>query len=203
MLIFAQPYRILLIINIMETRKILLAVDLQKDFIDGSLTVPEAWKVIPVINEVKRHFDLVCFTLDWHPVDHCSFKANGGIWPAHCVQHTAGASLPDSVFEGLEKERIRFILKGMDSSKEEYGALSEIKAGEQDCFKAGDEVVVCGIAAEYCILNTLTNVFNFSKELGFTVKVYLPGTAKFESYDTLLEYMDANGIGQYLPPEEK
>ena len=38
----------------MANRKILLAVDLQKDFIDGTLTVPGAYLVIPEINKVKN-----------------------------------------------------------------------------------------------------------------------------------------------------
>ena len=91
---------------------ILLAVDLQKDFIDGTLTVPGAAGVLPAINAVKNQFDRVYFTLDWHPVNHCSFKAQGGPWPVHCVHHTAGASIPDHMLEGLAEDRMRFILKG-------------------------------------------------------------------------------------------
>ena len=86
---------------------ILLAVDLQKDFIDGTLTVPGAAGVLPAINAVKNQFDRVYFTLDWHPVNHCSFKAQGGPWPVHCVHHTAGASIPDHMLEGLAEDRMR------------------------------------------------------------------------------------------------
>lgn len=181
----------------MDRRKILLAVDLQKDFIDGTLTVKDAYKVIPIINEAKKAFDFVYFTLDWHPTDHCSFKAQGGLWPAHCVQHTAGASLPDSVLEGLDESRMRFILKGYKSDKEEYGAFSEITPEISDMFHKDDEVVVCGIAAEYCVLETLKNLYGLSRKIGFTVKVFLKGTARFDSYDTVLEFMAANSIEQY------
>ena len=43
-------------------RKILVAVDLQKDFIDGSLTVPGAADFIPVINGAKKKFGHVLST---------------------------------------------------------------------------------------------------------------------------------------------
>lgn len=175
-------------------RKILLAVDLQKDFIDGSLAVDGAAEVIPHINGIKSKFNLVYFTLDWHPLDHCSFKEQGGPWPKHCVHHTAGASLPDSVLEGLKEADTRFILKGCSSQTEEYGAFASTEAGVQDLFRAGDEVTVCGIAAEYCVLETLRNVVRLSRKVGFTVRVFLPGTAKFASYDTLLAYMAENGV---------
>ena len=123
----------------MANRKILFAVDLQKDFIDGTLTVPGAASVLPVIDSVKGRFDLVYFTLDWHPVNHCSFREQGGPWPVHCVHHTAGASLPDSVLAGLEEERMRFILKGRRPEREEYGARLESLA---DFVEGRDEVVV-------------------------------------------------------------
>lgn len=178
----------------MDKRKILLAVDLQKDFIDGTLTVPGAATVIPEINRVKKDFDLVYFTLDFHPLGHCSFKEQGGPWPVHCVHHTAGASIPDEVFEGLEESKVRFILKGRRPEREEYGAFVDFDIENQDLFRKGDEVVVCGIAAEYCVLETLKNLYEISRKIGFTVRVFLGGTAKFENYDTVLAFMEENGI---------
>lgn len=183
----------------MKKRTILLAVDLQKDFIDGTLTVPEAYKVIPVINAVKADFDLVYFTLDWHPVNHCSFKEQGGPWPPHCVHHTAGASLPDCVLEGLEEHRMRFILKGRRPEREEYGAFVDVDPANQDLFQKGDCVVVCGIAAEYCVLETLKNLYAISEAVGFQVRVYLDGTARFESTDTVTAFMKEKGIKEYKP----
>ena len=178
----------------MTGRKILLAVDLQKDFIDGTLTVPGAYLVLPEINRVKKDFDLVYFTLDWHPIGHCSFKEQGGPWPVHCVHHTAGASIPDEVLEGLDEARIRFILKGRRPEREEYGAFVDFDCDNQDLFQPGDEVVVCGIAAEYCVLESLKNLYAISQRIGFTVKVFLGGTAKFDSHDTVVAFMAENGI---------
>ena len=77
----------------MAGRKILLVVDAQRDFIDGSLAVPGAEAIIPEINRIKGGFDNVYFTLDWHPKDHCSFKGNGGTWPgALCPLHKGSKS---------------------------------------------------------------------------------------------------------------
>lgn len=181
----------------MADRKILVAVDLQKDFINGSLAVPGAAAVLPEIKRIIPEFDLVYFTLDWHPLDHCSFREQGGPWPPHCVHHTAGASLPDSVLDGLDEKKLRFVLKGCLSGKEEYGAFSGTDAAEQDYFMPGDEVTVCGIAAEYCVRETLMNIVGLSEKVGFKVSVYLPGTARFSSYDTLLAFMEESGTGRY------
>ena len=178
-------------------RNILLAIDLQKDFIYGSLTVPGATQVLPAINEVKDRFDLVYFTLDWHPVNHCSFREQGGPWPVHCVHHTAGAALDESVLNSLPEEKTRFILKGCVQGPEEYGAFVGFDPEHQDLFEPGDEVVICGIAAEYCVLESLKNLYAISRKVGFGVKVYLEGTAKFASYDTVKAFMAENGIQEY------
>jgi len=73
----------------------LLIIDVQNDFLppDGALAVPDGEDVIAPINELlaSDRFGLVIATRDWHPPDHHSFKAQGGPWPEHCVQDTAGA----------------------------------------------------------------------------------------------------------------
>lgn len=178
-------------------RNILLAIDLQKDFIYGALTVPGATQVLPAINEVKNDFDYVYFTLDWHPVNHCSFREQGGPWPVHCVHHTAGAALDPGVLEGLPEEKMRFILKGRVQSPEEYGAFVGFDPDNQVLFERGDVVVICGIAAEYCVLESLKNLYAISEKIGFTVKVYLKGTARFDSYDTVLAFMAEKGLEEY------
>lgn len=191
----------------MTGRKILLVVDAQRDFIDGTLAVPGAEAIIPEINRIKGGFDNVCFTLDWHPKDHCSFIGNGGPWPEHCVHYTMGASLADSLLDGLDEADTRFILKGRDKSREEYGAFpealhqngsdsSESGTSANRLFRKGDNVTVCGIAAEFCVLETLKNVFRLSHKTGFKVNVFLKGTAGFDS-TPLREWMAANGVDEY------
>ena len=173
-------------------RKILVAVDLQNDFIDGSLTVPGSGSVIPVINASKHNYDLVYFTIDWHSVGHCSFREQGGPWPVHCVHHTVGAAIPDSVIKDMEEGKMRFYHKG--HLVEQYGAFADLTPSTQDWFLPGDEVTVCGIASEYCVLETLKNIQAIAAEVGFKVRIWLEATAKFDNYDSLLEFSRSAGI---------
>ena len=67
---------------ILKPRTALIVVDVQNDFIEeppkGSLTVSNAKIIIPVINELihKSNFDVIVYTYDWHPSNHCSFLEN-------------------------------------------------------------------------------------------------------------------------------
>lgn len=67
----------------------LLVIDVQYDFIDGSLALKncpakqEAYDVIPIINNLidKYPFDVVVYTYDYHPEDHISFFENLKLYP--------------------------------------------------------------------------------------------------------------------------
>lgn len=71
----------------------LVVVDVQNDFIDGSLALingparQDGADVIPVVNSLieafQAHSATIVYTLDWHPQDHVSFHAN-----LHLRKHT-------------------------------------------------------------------------------------------------------------------
>ena len=69
----------------------LVIVDVQNDFIDGSLALKncpakqEGAEVVPVINNLINTvpFNTIAYTLDWHPPDHCSFHENVHLRPLH------------------------------------------------------------------------------------------------------------------------
>ena len=187
-----------------EPANIMVVVDLQKDFIDGNLPATDGTSVVEPVKNVLTKFDKVYFTLDWHPWNHCSFKANGGIWPQHCVRYTVGAALPDGILDNLDIDNVRFLPKGQAQDKEEYGQFENTKGDDQDLFVddqdlfvKGDKVVVCGIAAEYCVLETLKNLVRLSQEVGFELSVYLEGVASIETVDPLVTYMNENNIKIY------
>lgn len=68
----------------------LLIVDVQNDFLPGgSLAVSRGDEVVPALNQYLGAFEAqglpVYATRDWHPERHCSFRAQGGPWPPHCM----------------------------------------------------------------------------------------------------------------------
>ncbi|KAI3385381.1 hypothetical protein SNEBB_009851 [Seison nebaliae] len=77
--------------NLIKPKSALIVVDVQNDFVDGSLALrhcdarQEALEIIPFINRMidEVSFDLIVYTYDWHPKDHISFFENINIWPIH------------------------------------------------------------------------------------------------------------------------
>jgi nicotinamidase/pyrazinamidase len=55
---------------------VLLAVDLQADFMPGgALAVEDGDTIVPLVNALARRFANVVVTQDWHPAGHASFAS--------------------------------------------------------------------------------------------------------------------------------
>ena len=83
--------------------KILIVVDMQKDFVDGSLGTPEAQAIVPLVAEtIKQMADpnTVCiFTKDTHEHFYLNTLEGKNLPVEHCIAGTTGHSIVDEVFE--------------------------------------------------------------------------------------------------------
>ncbi|CCW71311.1 unnamed protein product [Phytomonas sp. Hart1] len=139
----------------------LIVVDFQNDFAQstGSLYVPHSETLIPKINQLflQHHFRISVATMDWHPENHSSFKTNGGLWPVHCVRGTPGAALHPDLNEAYLQVVFR---KGTRAEFESYSAFVDTSgnaSGLEGLLRSlgVQRVVVCGIALDYCVFETV------------------------------------------------
>ena len=130
----------------------LIIVDVQNDFCPGgALAVPRGDEVVPIINQLLEQRWLSVATKDWHPADHCSFKAHGGPWPPHCVQGTAGAELHPE----LAATKIQVVItKGSHPDRDAYSGFQGTELAKLLRESGVNRVVVCGLATDYCVRAT-------------------------------------------------
>lgn len=165
--------------------KALIVVDMQRDFVGGTLAVPHAADVIlPIINRVTDHnyasdHRLVIVTRDWHPENHVSFRENpkfvNGSWPLHCVQGTPGAKIIDDIANSVFPHEI--VSKGMDEHVEAYSGFDGFIADGRSLVEYlrsmnVDGIEIVGLALDYCVAATAID----GARMGFDSVVYLPGT---------------------------
>jgi nicotinamidase/pyrazinamidase len=156
----------------------LLVVDPQIDFFpDGALPVAEGDAILPTVNRALRVFsnaDLPIFvTRDWHPADHCSFDAQGGPWPEHCVKGTAGAELHPA----LELPPIFSVVqKATTPDREAYSDFEGTRLDEVLRAHGVERVVVCGLALEYCVRAACIDAV----KAGFNATLLVDGTRPVE-----------------------
>jgi nicotinamidase/pyrazinamidase len=135
----------------------LILVDVQLDFLPGgSLAVSHGDEVVPALNRyiaVFRRLTLpVVATRDWHPPDHCSFQAQGGPWPPHCVAGSEGARfapLLDLPCEGY------IVSKATTRDRDAYSGFEGTDLDEWLKRAGVSRVFVGGLATDYCVLNTV------------------------------------------------
>jgi nicotinamidase/pyrazinamidase len=153
----------------MKGTKALIVVDLQNDFCPGGrLEVEDGDQIVAPINKLISTFAKnglpVAFTRDWHPEDHCSFKARGGTWPSHCVQGTPGAEFHPSL--RVPPQAI-LVSKGTNMDRDAYSGFQETDLEERLRQAGATELFVCGLATDYCVKNTVIDAL----ALGFKVSV--------------------------------
>jgi nicotinamidase/pyrazinamidase len=161
-----------------------IVVDVQGDFTtlkNGSLAVHGTDKtfvdkVQKTTETLKKKGHPIFATQDWHPKDHISFctnhegkkpfeaiKINGKdqvLWPAHCVQGTENANclLDENLFLSIVK-------KGKDKKYDSYSGFQDdggAKTELDEVLKKNGvkEVIVYGIATDYCVKATAIDAAN-------------------------------------------
>ena len=166
----------------------LLIIDVQNDFLaGGSLAVPGGNLIIPKINKLRKLYDTVVVSQDWHPAGHVSFGSthnaplfsmNDGqmMWPDHCVQNTTGAKLHKDL--QVKKSDIN-IKKGTNPNIDAYSAFFDNDHKSQTKLHAKlsalgiQNLDICGLAFDYCVGSTALD----ARSLGYKVRIIKPATA--------------------------
>ena len=152
----------------------LIVVDMQNDFCSGgALEVPEGDAVIEPINQLLERSSFVVATRAWHPPDHASFAVNGGPWPMHCVQGSAGAELHPRI----KHERIDVVVDaGRTRDAEGYSGFEQTELERLLRRHAVDRVHVGGLALDYCVKATALD----AQRAGFEVVLHRDATRAVE-----------------------
>lgn len=145
----------------------LIVVDVQRDFLPGGrLAVTGGHEVVPVLNDYigrfQRHGLPVVATRDWHPRDHCSFDAQGGPWPPHCVQDSDGAAFADEL--ELSEDAV-VISKGTRQESDAYSGFDDTDLLAHLRQRRVARLFIGGLATDYCVRATVTD----GLEAGFDV----------------------------------
>ena len=145
----------------------LLIVDVQNDFLPGGqLAVSEGDAVIPPLNRAINFFLQqglpIIATRDWHPLDHCSFKIQGGPWPEHCVAETPGAEFPSTL---NLPESGQIISKATGSGQDAYSGFQGTDLDARLKSQGIRRLFIGGLATDYCVINTVKDAL----KCGYTV----------------------------------
>lgn len=191
----------------------LIVIDIQNDFCPGgALAVTEGDAIIPRVNTMMADFATIVLTQDWHPTDHSSFAdqhpgkapfetvempyGTQTLWPAHCIQGTAGAAFHPELATDPAQLVIR---KGCGRDIDSYSAFFEndhrTPTGLEGYLRSRgiSAVTLTGIATDFCVAYSALD----AARLGFGVTVDLAACRGIDlggSLAAMLEQMRAAGV---------
>ncbi len=167
---------------------ILIVVDMQNDFIDGSLGTKEAVEIVPRVAEKIRKFDgCVLYTRDTHGENYLDTQEGRRLPVPHCIRGTKGWELHPEI-EALRKE------EAVD--KPTFGSVElgyMLKRMDEDSKSRGEEgiasVTLVGLCTDICVISNAMLVKAFLPEIPVIVDGNCCAGVTPESHGNALEAM--------------
>lgn len=126
-------------------KRILIAVDLQKDFVDGALGTKEAVQIIPeACRVINDGYDRIYVTLDTHHENYMQTLEGKYLPVEHCIRETQGWQLNKDVAAALEGKDYVVVEKPTFGSEE----LAQMIKEEEP-----DEITLIGLCTDICVIS--------------------------------------------------
>ncbi len=169
-------------------QKYLIVVDMQKDFIDGSLGTAEAVAIVPAvkarIEKALQDGEKVIFTRDTHGEDYLSTQEGAKLPVVHCIKGTEGWQIAEELQQYIEKDDKNVIDKPTFGSR----TLAEYLAAE-DAFERIGQITVIGLCTDICVISNAMMIKAFLMETPIVVEASCCAGVTPASHENALEAM--------------
>ena len=159
----------------------LIVIDMQNDFISGSLGSDEAKKIVPKVKEriekaIKDGEDIY-FTKDTHYEDYLNTKEGQFLPVKHCIENTSGHDICDEL-KPYEKNAKNIFIKNTFGYKDLPQYLNEY-----------DSITFVGLCTDICVVSNviLTKAFYPEKNIG--IKKDCCASTSVENHNAALSVM--------------
>lgn len=130
-------------------KKILIVVDMQKDFIDGSLGTKEAVSIVPsVIKKIETYEQnggVIYYTMDTHFEDYLETPEGKKLPVQHCIKNTEGWKIPENILRNHNNIYEKYTFGSKD-------LFDDLKKNEEEI----ESIELIGLCTDICVVsNTL------------------------------------------------
>lgn len=161
--------------------RFLIVVDMQEDFITGSLGSEHAAAIGPNVVEKVKNFDgEVIFTRDTHFADYMQTQEGRKLPIVHCVKDTDGWQICSELkaYAARVIDKVTFGSIELPKLLKEYG-------------EPVDEIVLCGLCTDICVISNAMILKAAFPETKIVVDATCSAGVTMESHNTALEAMRA------------
>lgn len=165
--------------------KYLIVVDMQKDFISGSLGTEEAKAILPrVIDKVGHYNGQIIFTKDTHTKDYLKTQEGRNLPVKHCILGEDGWMLADELEKAAKSGGFQIY------EKPAFGSVALAEALKTENEKAPiEEIELCGLCTDICVISNALLLKAFLPEVPVCVDASCCAGVTPESHKNALEAM--------------
>lgn len=173
------------------SKKILVVVDMQNDFISGPLGNEECMGAVDQVVDVIRNgeYDRILVTQDTHSEDYMSTKEGKHLPVVHCIEGTKGWEYEERVGEAINASG----LKTTYFKKNTFGclAMAEFFKEEANGIANSQETQIdfCGVCTGICVISNVMLTKAALPEANIRVLADACACVTPESHRTALEAM--------------
>ena len=165
-------------------RKILIVVDMQNDFIDGSLGTKEAQEIVAPVAEKIRNFEGDIYgTLDTHEEDYLSTQEGKNLPVPHCIRGTEGWQI---------RKELDALRKTEPIDKETFGStdlVGELVTLNED--QGIGSITLVGLCTDICVISNALLIKASLPEVPICVDATCCAGVTPESHENALKAMEA------------
>ena len=128
-------------------KKLLIVVDMQKDFVGGALGSPEAQAIVDnVVNKIVNWDGDMVVTFDTHAKDYMQTREGKYLPVPHCIEGTDGHKLDDKVLMAIAQfnGNVSFI------NKPTFGSIALADSLRVDPY---DYIELIGLCTDICVVS--------------------------------------------------
>lgn len=173
----------------MKTNKCLVIVDLQNDFVDGSLANSEGLRVVNSVAEYIKTFEgnIIC-TFDTHDDNYLSTFEGKNLPIKHCIKGTVGWELHPVITQAIQQ------WQNMHEGCYTYSEVLKTTFGypgwsNESSLKNIDEIHVCGLVTDICVISNVLGLKEHMPDVDIIVHGNLCAGLSREAHDAALMVM--------------
>jgi len=172
-------------------KKITIVIDMQNDFLTGSLANPDAVSIIPSVLDQIKNSDYVMYTRDTHSENYLNTQEGKNLPVPHCIEGTRGWQIVDE----LDPNNIADIKMWHIVNKPTFGDVNiwmdMYFADLLNWNGEGVEVTFCGTCTDICVVSNALIVKSLYPEAVVNVKANACAGLTPEKHKSALDVMSS------------
>ncbi len=123
-------------------KKLLVVVDMQRDFVTGALSTAEAQAIVPRVKALAEAAENVVYTADTHGENYMETREGRHLPVKHCIKGTEGWEILPEVYRAGAPV----------FEKPAFGSLS---LAEYIRAEGYDDITFCGVCTDICVVSNV------------------------------------------------